>query len=81
MTYLEGPHECARSRYKPFAKRGFDGPYKKWVEYDRDIFYNTMDKFDIPYTENIMFLGDQSTAYIVDFINKEGPFDGFCGFS
>ena len=81
MTYLEGPHECGRARYKPFAERGFQGPYPKWMDYDRDIFYNTMDKFDIPYTEETMFLSGQTVSYIVDFMNKEGPFDGFCGFS
>lgn len=40
-----------------------------------------MDKFDIPYTEETMFMSGQAVAYIVEFMNKEHPFDGFCAFS
>ena len=40
-----------------------------------------MDKFDIPYTEETLFMTGKAVAYLVEFMNKSEPFDGFCGFS
>lgn len=64
-----------------FADRGFKGPYRKWLELDRDVFYKTMDKFDIPLTEINFHLADETLAYLVDFLNKSEHFNGFCSFS
>ena len=48
LTFIDAPHETGRKRFQVFADRGFKGPYRKWLELDRDVFYKTMDKFDIP---------------------------------
>ena len=81
MTFISGPHQTGRKRFEPFKLRGFKGPYLKWADMDRDIFHETTDKFDIPRTEETYFLIDKSVHYLVDFLNKNKKFDGFCCFS
>ena len=70
LTFLDAPHETGRKRFQVFADRGFKGPYRKWLELDRDVFYKTMDKFDIPLTEVTFHLADETMAYLVNFINS-----------
>ena len=56
LTFIDAPHQSGRPRYKPFKDRGFKAPYRKWYELEVDVFYQTKDKFDIPYTENNLHL-------------------------
>ena len=81
LSFVDAPHWSARPRYGPFKKRGFAAPYRKWFELEYDVFYKTEDRFKLPYTEELLHLLEPSIVFLVDYINKTGPYDGLLGFS
>jgi len=70
-----------RKRYQPFAERGFRPPFRKWAELEVDVFYKTQDKFDISYTEETLYLVQETVLFLANYLNDHGPFDGLLGFS
>ena len=81
LTFVDSPHLSGRKRYQPFAERGFRPPCRKWAELEVDVFYKTQDKFDISYTEETLYLVQETVLFLTNYLNDHGPFDGLLGFS
>ena len=84
FTFLDGFYEVGREDFEPFRKRGFKGPFRKWGDYEYNLFTEAYrdSKWDIPKTEEVFMGVEASIYYIVKYLTEsEIQFDGLCGFS
>ena len=84
FTYLDGFYEVGREDFEVFRKRGFKGPFRKWADYDYNLFTEAYreSKWDIPKTEPIFKGIEASLFYVIKYMEESSiKFDGMCGFS
>ena len=84
FDFLDGPNTVESVKPLPgFIEKGFRTPFKQWqIGHERSkmpgpFAYETGRKqTDLNYAKT-----EECIHYIVDFLNKNGPFDGFAAFS
>ena len=64
---LNGPYQCSKKIVDPEISSKFSGPYFAWYTFDPES----------KQVKNYI----ESLEYVIDFINKNGPFDGILAYS
>ena len=64
---LNGPYQCSKEIVDPEISSKFSGPYFAWYTFDPES----------KQVKNYI----ESLEYVIDFINKNGPFDGILAYS
>ena len=84
FVFLEGPvvSESVEAPMKFFVDRGVTPPYKGWLGYERKPGGDPLVEMSTWNKNTINFANAHtSIQFVTNFMNKQGPFDGTCGFS
>eukprot|EP00345_Euplotes_harpa_P003659 CAMPEP_0168330078 /NCGR_PEP_ID=MMETSP0213-20121227/7496_1 /TAXON_ID=151035 /ORGANISM="Euplotes harpa, Strain FSP1.4" /LENGTH=108 /DNA_ID=CAMNT_0008333539 /DNA_START=9 /DNA_END=335 /DNA_ORIENTATION=- len=66
FEFMNAPYEI-QYLYDDFITQKFQGPFYAWAEFDLD--------------KKILIGCIESMNFVIDYINKHGPYDGIAGFS